>query len=136
MVEDRLQHLDSSTCGIFQLHFYDNLLNPKENSKIQSDKKLTKRTVETLLNELFTHDNQDSNEQKNGVICCWNRGYNSIIFFYLLVKGIFIKIHCINHFKIEYIFFNKKKLHFVMSSVITYPWISTIWPYIFIVHYC
>ena len=25
MVEDRLQDLDSSTCGIFQLHFYDNL---------------------------------------------------------------------------------------------------------------
>ena len=24
----------------------------------------TKRTVETLLNELFTHDDQDSNEQK------------------------------------------------------------------------
>ena len=59
-----LQDLDSSTCGMFQLHFYDNLFNPNENSKIQNDTKLTKRPVETLLNELFTLDNQDSNKQK------------------------------------------------------------------------
>ena len=64
MVEDRLQDLDSSTCGMFQLHFYDNLFNPNENSKIQNDTKLTKRPVETLLNELFALDNQDSNKQK------------------------------------------------------------------------
>ena len=64
MVEDRSQDLDSSTCGIFQLHFYNNLFNPNENSKIQNDSKLTKRTVETLLNELFTLDDQYSNEQK------------------------------------------------------------------------
>ena len=64
MVEDRLQDLDSSTCGMFQLHFYDSLFNPNENSKIQNDTKLTKRPVETLLNELFTLDNQDSNKQK------------------------------------------------------------------------
>ena len=64
MVEDRLQDLDSSTCGMFQLHFYDNLFNPNENSKIENDTKLTKRPVETLLNELFTLDNQDSNKQK------------------------------------------------------------------------
>ena len=35
MVEDRLQDLDSSTCGIFQLYFYDNLFSFDENSKIQ-----------------------------------------------------------------------------------------------------
>ena len=35
MVEDRLQDLDSSTCSIFQLYFYDNLFNPDKNSKIQ-----------------------------------------------------------------------------------------------------
>ena len=64
MVEDRLQGLDSSTCGIFQLYFYDNLFNPNENSKIQDSTKLTKKTVETLLNELFLLDNQNTNEQK------------------------------------------------------------------------
>ena len=35
MVEDRLQDLDSETCGIFQIHFYENLFNPNENSKIK-----------------------------------------------------------------------------------------------------
>ena len=43
MVEDRLQNLDSSTCGIFQLHFYNNLFSPNENSKVQSNTKLTKK---------------------------------------------------------------------------------------------
>ena len=37
MVEDRIQDLDFSTCGIFQICFYDNLFNPDENSKIQSE---------------------------------------------------------------------------------------------------
>ena len=64
MVEDRVQDLNSSTCGIFQLYFYDNLFNPNENSKIQGNTKLTKRTIETLLNELFPLDNKNSNKQK------------------------------------------------------------------------
>ena len=64
MIEDRIQDLDSSTGGIFQFYFYDNLFNPNENSKIQADTKLTKRTIETLLNELFSLDDQNSNEQK------------------------------------------------------------------------
>ena len=64
MVEDRLQDLDSSTCGIFQLYFYDNLFNPDENSKMQGNTKLNKKTIETLLNKLFILDNQDENEKK------------------------------------------------------------------------
>ena len=64
MVEDRVQDLNSSTCGIFQLYFYDNLFNPNENSKIQGNTKLTKRTIETLLYELFPLDNKNSNKQK------------------------------------------------------------------------
>ena len=64
MVEDRVQDLNSSTCGIFQPYFYDNLFNPNKNSKMQGNTKLTKRTIETLLNELFSLDNQNSNEQK------------------------------------------------------------------------
>ena len=54
MVEDRLQDLDSSTCGISQIYSYENLFNPDQNSKIQSERKLNKKTVETLLNELFS----------------------------------------------------------------------------------
>ena len=36
MVEDRIQYLDSTTCGIFQLFFYENLFSPDKNSKIQN----------------------------------------------------------------------------------------------------
>ena len=33
MVEDRVQNLDSVTCGIFQIYFYNNLFNSDKNSK-------------------------------------------------------------------------------------------------------
>ena len=63
MVEDRVQDLNSATCGIFQLYFYDNLFNPNENSKIQDKTKFNKKAIETLLNELFVIDNQDKNKE-------------------------------------------------------------------------
>ena len=44
MVEDRVQSLDSVTCGIFQLYFYNNLFNLNKNSKIQDRATLNKRT--------------------------------------------------------------------------------------------
>ena len=60
MVEDRLQDLDSATCGIFQIYFYQNLFNPEENNKIQGNAKLNKKTVETLLNEVFSLDDKEN----------------------------------------------------------------------------
>ena len=60
MVEDTLQDLDSSTCSIFQIYFYENLFNPDRNSKIQSETKLNKKTVEILLNELFSLDDREN----------------------------------------------------------------------------
>ena len=54
VVEDRVQELESATCGIFQIYFYENLFNPEENSSIQNETKLKKSTVEKLLNELFS----------------------------------------------------------------------------------
>ena len=63
MVEARVQNLNSATCGIFQLYFYDNLFNPNENSKRQDKAKLNKKTIKTLLNELFVLDDQDKNEE-------------------------------------------------------------------------
>ena len=63
MVEDRVQDLDSSTCGIFQLYFYDNIFNPDENSKVQDKDKVNKKTIEALLNEIFALDDQYKNEQ-------------------------------------------------------------------------
>ena len=50
------------TCGIFQICFYDNLFNPDENRKIQNKKRLKKRTIETLLNELFALEDTETNE--------------------------------------------------------------------------
>ena len=64
MVEDRVQDLNSATCGIFQLYFYDNLFNPNEKSKIQGKANLNTKIIETLLNELFVLGNQDKNEEK------------------------------------------------------------------------
>ena len=60
MVEDRIQDLDSNSCGIFQLYFYENLFNPDQNSKIQNETKFKKTTVETLLNELFSLDDKEN----------------------------------------------------------------------------
>ena len=62
IVEDRVQDLNSVTCGIFQMNFYDKLFNPNKNSKIQNKKRINKKTIETLLNELFVLNNQDTNE--------------------------------------------------------------------------
>ena len=62
MVEDRVQDLNSVTCGTFQTYFHNNLFNPDENSKIQNKKRLNKKIIETLLNELFVFDDQDKNE--------------------------------------------------------------------------
>ena len=62
IVEDRVQDLNSVTCGVFQMNFYDNLFNPNKNSKIQNKKRINKKTIETLLNELFVLNNQDTNE--------------------------------------------------------------------------
>ena len=60
MVEDRLQDLESAICGIFQIYFYQNLFNPDQNSKIQRETKLNKKTVETLLNKLFSLDDKEN----------------------------------------------------------------------------
>ena len=58
-----MQNLDSATCGIFQIYFYEKLFNPDKNSRIQNETKLKKGTVEKLLNELFSLEDAE-NEQK------------------------------------------------------------------------
>ena len=65
MVEDRLQDLKSSTCGIFQIYFYNKLFDPDEGSKINGETKLTKKTVETLFNEIFTLDEKQNEIKLN-----------------------------------------------------------------------
>ena len=62
MVDNQLQNLKSDTCGLFQLYFYTNLFIPEANSKIISNKTLTIKTIENLLNEIFSL-NITKNEQ-------------------------------------------------------------------------
>ena len=47
---DQLRDLTTNTCGIFQLHFYKNLVDPVSGSKIFDDKFLATKTVTSLLN--------------------------------------------------------------------------------------
>ena len=61
-VDDQLQEIYSDTCGIFQLYFYYNLFVPYENSSIVEDEKLTKKTIEKILNEIFSL-NRETNEK-------------------------------------------------------------------------
>ena len=62
-VDDQLQKIETDMCGIFQLYFYFNLFIPFENSSILKDTKLSKRTIEKLLNEIFSLD-RDRNEEE------------------------------------------------------------------------
>ena len=61
-VDDQIQKIDSDTCGIFQLFFYYNLFNPLKSSSIIENTVLTRNTIEKLLNEIFSSD-QDTNEK-------------------------------------------------------------------------
>ena len=62
IVEHLVQEQTSSTCGLFQLYFYKNIFDPEEKSKIINHKTLNKRTIEAILNEIFTTD-VNENEQ-------------------------------------------------------------------------
>ena len=53
----------TDTCGIFQRYFYKNLFDPDSDSKILNDQFLTKKTVTTLLNEIFS-TNKETNEEE------------------------------------------------------------------------
>ena len=56
LVNNQLQKTEMDTCGIFQLYFYVNLFTPLKNSLIVKDKKLSKSTLEKLLNKIFYLD--------------------------------------------------------------------------------
>ena len=62
-VDDQLQKIETDTCGMFQLYFYFNLFMPFENSSVLKDTKLSKRTIEKPLNEIFSLD-RDRNEEE------------------------------------------------------------------------
>ena len=62
-VDDQLQKLETDTCGIFQLYFYYNLFIPFDNSSILKDINLSKKTIEKLLNEIFSLDRNQNEEE-------------------------------------------------------------------------
>ena len=61
-LDDELQKIETDTCGIFQIYFYYNLFNPFTNSSIIEDNVISKHTIQKLLNEIFTL-NQEQNEK-------------------------------------------------------------------------
>ena len=56
ILEQPVQDLTSSNCGIFQLYFYKNLFDPNKKSKIINHENLKKRTIEVIFNETFSTD--------------------------------------------------------------------------------
>ena len=62
-VDDQLQKIETDTCGIFQIYFYFNLFLPFENSSIIKNTKLSKKTIEKLLNEIFSLHRDESEKE-------------------------------------------------------------------------
>ena len=56
ILEQPVQDLTSSNCGIFQLYFYKNFFEPNKKSKIINHENLKKRTIEVIFNEIFSTD--------------------------------------------------------------------------------
>ena len=66
ILEHLVQELTQSTCGLFQLYFYKNIFDTDERSKIISHETLNKKTIQQILNEIFsTNVNQDEHEIEN-----------------------------------------------------------------------
>ena len=56
ILEHPVQEITSSTCGLFQLYFYKNIFDPDERSKIMNHETLNKKTIEQIMNEIFSTD--------------------------------------------------------------------------------
>ena len=65
------------TCGIFEIYFYDNLFKSEKNSKIKDEKRLNRRTIETLLNELFVLDDQETTSFLK-IECTFSQTFNDL----------------------------------------------------------
>ena len=63
ILKNGIQEITTDTCGIFQLCFYKNLFDPEYQSKILNHQKLSKNTLVTRINEIFSTD-ADENEYR------------------------------------------------------------------------
>ena len=61
ILENNVEDLLWSTCGLFQLYFYKNLFDPDEKSKILDHENLNKKSLKTIINDIFSTD-VDENE--------------------------------------------------------------------------
>ena len=61
ILENNVEDLLRSACGLFQLYFYKNLFDLDVKSKILDHENLNKKTLETMINEIFSTD-VDENE--------------------------------------------------------------------------
>ena len=62
ILENRVQDLLSTDCGPFQLYFYKNLFDPFEKSGIVNHKNLTLKTLQTIINEIFTPQTNENQQ--------------------------------------------------------------------------
>ena len=62
-LDNQLQDSNSDMCVFFQFYFYTNLFTHSPDSQILSEDKLNKRTIEKLLNEIFTLDEQETKQK-------------------------------------------------------------------------
>ena len=60
-IRNNVEDIVSPNCRIFQIYFYKNLFHPEEKSKIINHENLNKKTIETIINEIFSTD-IDENE--------------------------------------------------------------------------
>ena len=56
ILENAIQDVEASTCGQFQLYLYKSLFDPDNESKILNHEKLTKQTLQTIINKIFSTD--------------------------------------------------------------------------------
>ena len=57
-----LQNETSDAIEVFQLYFYKNLFHPLKKGKTINDKKLTKNTILTLLNKIFSTSDKENKQ--------------------------------------------------------------------------
>ena len=80
ILENAVQSITSPNSTSFQLYFFKNLFDPDERSKILIHKMLTKNTLETIINEIFSTEI----EKNDYLIKNFNEEYN--LQFYFLGK--------------------------------------------------
>ena len=62
IVEPPFQEITYSSCRLFQLYFYKSIFDPDEKSKIINHESLNKKTIQKILNGIFSTD-VDGNKQ-------------------------------------------------------------------------